>query len=66
MTDFFVRFVNSLDPNESGATDWPEYTVADTQMLVFQEGATPLTVIKDTFRKEAMDFLMELSLAEPL
>ena len=76
MTDFFVRFVNTLDPNDSsnakGATargpafHWPAYTAQAPQLLAFQEGATPLAVIQDTFRKEAIDFVMELSLAQPL
>ena len=70
MTDFLVRFVNTLDPNdptrESGSVDWPAYTQEDPQLLVFQEGPTTLATIPDTFRKEAMDFVMQLSLSQPL
>ena len=70
MTDFLVRFVNTLDPNDPnakhGAVQWPAYTAEAPQLLAFQEGATPLAVIEDTFRKEAMDFVLQLSLAHPL
>ena len=66
MTDFLVRFVNTLDPNGGPEIDWPAYTTRSPQLLAFVEGKTPLAVIPDTFRKEAMDFLTQLSLAEPL
>ena len=66
MTDFLVRFVNTLDPNGGPQIEWPAYTPQSPQLLAFVEGETPLQVIPDTFRKEAMDFVTELSLAEPL
>ena len=71
MTDFLIRFVSTLDPNDystinNGTVTWPEYTSENPRLLAFQRGDTPLAVIPDTFRKEAMDFVMELSLAQPL
>ncbi|TBU61508.1 carotenoid ester lipase precursor [Dichomitus squalens] len=66
MTDFLVRFVNTLDPNGNPEIDWPEYTTESPQLLAFVEGGRNLTIVPDTFRKEGMDFVMQLSLVEPL
>ncbi len=66
MTDLLVRFVNTLDPNGGPEIHWPEYSAGSPQLLAFVDGAPDLTIIPDTFRKEAMDFVMQLSLAEPL
>ncbi len=66
MTNFLVRFVNTLDPNGGPEVHWPVYTAVTPQLLAFMEGKTPLSVIPDTFRKEAMEFVANLSLAEPL
>ena len=66
MTDFLVRFVNTLDPNSGPQIHWPEYNPEAPQLLAFVEGTPNLTIIPDTFRKEAMDFVMQLSLTEPL
>ena len=69
MTDFLVRFVNTLDhndPNANGTVSWPEYTPESPRLLAFQEGETQLAVIPDTFRKEGMNLLTKLSLAHPL
>ena len=71
MTDFLVRFVNNLDPNDySNATDdtvsWPKYTPEDPRLLAFQDGDSPLTIIPDTFREEAILFLEHLSFMYPM
>nr|VWP00041.1 Putative peptide synthase/polyketide synthase [Ganoderma boninense] len=65
MTDFLVRFVNTFDPNGGPQIHWPEYSPDAPQSLAFVEGTPDLTIIADTFRKEATDFLTQLSLAEP-
>ncbi|TFK87018.1 carotenoid ester lipase precursor [Polyporus arcularius HHB13444] len=66
MTDFLVRFVNTLDPNGGPQIHWPAYTPQSPQLLAFVEGNTPLTVIPDTFREEAMTFVTKLSQEQPL
>ena len=66
MTDFLVRFVNTLDPNGGPEIHWPEYSPEAPQLLAFVEGTPNLTIIFDTFRKEAMDFVTQLGLAQPL
>ncbi|KAI9063823.1 alpha/beta-hydrolase [Trametes sanguinea] len=67
MADFLIRFVNTLDPNGGGPeTNWPAYDLEAPQMLAFIEGAKPLEVVPDTFRKEAMEYLAFLGLVYPV
>ncbi|KAH9908241.1 carotenoid ester lipase precursor [Epithele typhae] len=68
LADFFVRFVNTLDPSGDGALDWPVYTTAAPLVIALQEGAgvPPLALVKDTFRREATAFVTQLGLAHPL
>ena len=66
MTDFFVRFVNTLDPNGPGLLVWPQYSVESLEIMVFQDGAVPLVLDNDTYRAEGMAFLTELELVDPL
>ncbi|OJT15041.1 Lipase 1 [Trametes pubescens] len=66
MTDFLVRFVHTLDPNGGGQeVHWPAYTAESPQLLLFANGKKPLEIIPDTFRKEANEFLIQLSLEQP-
>lgn len=65
MTDFLVRFVHTLDPNGGTEIHWPAYTSESPRLLAFVDGETSLEVIPDTFRKDAMDFVTQLSLAQP-
>ncbi|KAI0628174.1 Alpha/Beta hydrolase protein [Trametes polyzona] len=61
MTDFLIRFVATLDPNDCNDscvppdTYWPAYTPESPQMLVFKDGKKTLKVVNDTFREEAID-----------
>ncbi|EIW58851.1 carotenoid ester lipase precursor [Trametes versicolor FP-101664 SS1] len=65
MTDFLVRFVDTLDPNGGEGVHWPAYTAESPQLLVFANGKESLAVIPDTFRKEANEFLIQLGLEQP-
>ena len=67
MTDFLVRFVNTLDPNGGGAPEWPRYTPDAPLLLTVNDGVPEMTVnlTRDDFREEAMAYLTELTLAEP-
>lgn len=65
MTDFLVRFVDTLDPNGGEGMHWPAYTAESPQLLVFANGKESLEVIPDTFRKEANEFLIQLGLEQP-
>ncbi|OJT08565.1 Lipase 1 [Trametes pubescens] len=65
MTDFLVRFVHTLDPNGGQEPHWPAYTAESPQLLLFANGQKSLEIIPDTFRKEANEFLIQLSLEQP-
>jgi len=66
MASYLVRFVSNLDPN--GGTDlyWPQYTTADPNMLAFLDGLIPQALTQDTYRVEAIAFVMNVSLAYPV
>ena len=70
LTDFFVRFVNTLDPNnptDENVLPWPEYAAGEEpQVLALLDGNTSLRIVSDTFRKAPIDFVQKLSLLEPL
>lgn len=70
LTDYLVRFVATLDPNDytnSSAIRWPAYNTTDVpEYLLLLDSATSMEVKKDTFREEAISFLTDLCLAEPL
>ncbi|KAH9855287.1 carotenoid ester lipase precursor [Lenzites betulinus] len=66
MTDFLVRFVNTLDPNGGPEIHWPAYTQKSPQLLAFVEEEPRLKLISDTFRQQPMDFLTQLGIAQPI
>jgi len=81
LTDYFVRFVAHLDPNGNTQVFWPKYTNKGRELLTLfdrstapvetgqetlGEGATlPVAVTQDTFRKEAIDFVVQLLVSNP-
>ena len=66
MIDYVVHFVNHFDPNGKNLTAWPKYTPTNPTMLTLIEGPTPIVLTNDTYRKEAMEYLTELSLQYPM
>lgn len=66
MAVYLINFVNKLDPNAAGLLSWPKYTSSSPQLLTFLDGLIPLEISEDTYRRDAMNFLTELSLAMPL
>ncbi|KAI9063824.1 carotenoid ester lipase [Trametes sanguinea] len=66
MADFLIRFVNTLDPNGGPEINWPAYTPETPELLAFIDGEKPLEITPDTFRKEAMEYLMFLGLVHPV
>ncbi|KIY62880.1 alpha/beta-hydrolase, partial [Cylindrobasidium torrendii FP15055 ss-10] len=53
LAEYVIHFVNNLDPNGGNSPAWPRWTSAGAQMLAFSD--TGVTVIKDTYRQEAME-----------
>ena len=65
MTDFFVRFVNDLDPNGESGVQWPTYNTSTRSTLQFNDGHTPLSIVVDNERRKGTDELLSLSLRFP-
>ncbi|KXN87213.1 Lipase 1 [Leucoagaricus sp. SymC.cos] len=66
LTNYLINFVIKLDPNGLGLPPWPKYTTSSPQMLTFWDGFVPTTITQDTFRREGIDFITNVSLAHPL
>ncbi|KAF9487790.1 lipase [Pleurotus eryngii] len=68
MGDYLINFVNNLDPNGQGrGINWPKYTTTTPNLVTFNDDLTfPMTITQDTFRKDAINFLTEVTLANPL
>ncbi|KAL4263269.1 Carboxylic ester hydrolase [Pleurotus pulmonarius] len=65
--DYLINFVNNLDPNGPGrGIPWPKYTTSSPNFVTFNDNLFPVTITQDTFRKDAIDFLTEVTLANPL
>ncbi|EKM78357.1 hypothetical protein AGABI1DRAFT_75927 [Agaricus bisporus var. burnettii JB137-S8] len=64
LQDYIIRFTVTLDPNSKGlfSFKWPKYTTQDPKQLIFLDGLIPQVVGEDTYRKEAMEYLMQLTL----
>lgn len=66
MTDYFIRFVNNLDPNGGTDVHWPRYDTTSRATLDFSEGDVPLSVTADDKRLDGMNEVTTLSLRFPL
>lgn len=69
MRDYVINFVVFLNPNGRTVLSWPKYdTSSAPKQLVFQDGLfkPPLAIINDDYRKEGMDYLTSVTLANPL
>ena len=74
-TDYFIRFVATLDPNDgpSSGSDanktvlqWPRYDRDARQMLRVMEGEEVIKIGRDDAREEAMEAVAALSLKYPV
>ncbi|KAF4589932.1 hypothetical protein EYR40_009681 [Pleurotus pulmonarius] len=66
--DYLINFVNKLDPNGQGrGINWPKYTTSSPNLVTFNDNLLfPVTITQDTFRKDAINFLTGVTLANPL
>ena len=62
MTDYYVNFVNHLNPNGPSVLAWPQYNTSTSSIIMYQDGATPLAVGQDNYRADALAYLGELRL----
>ena len=67
ITEYFVRFVNTLDPNtKHGGVRWPVYNPTDRAALTFSDNTSqPIRVTKDVERLLGMLEVADLSLEFP-
>ncbi|KAH8079812.1 carotenoid ester lipase precursor [Cristinia sonorae] len=66
LTDYFVRFVNHLDPNGPDDLFWPQYDARTARLLTLVDGVRTQLVREDTYRKEGMGLLVRLLREHPL
>ena len=65
--DALIHFVTALDPNGVDAKfTWPKWTVESPQMVSFNDGEMPLSIIEDTYRKEEMETISKVCSRNPL
>ena len=65
MTEYFVRFVRSLNPNARTGVQWPRFNSLFRWQLEFVDGKKPLTVGLDIQRLLPMIEVASLSLRFP-
>jgi acetylcholinesterase len=65
LTDYLIYFVTNLNPNGGSLPNWPEYTTSSPQMLTFYAGV-PTNLTQDTYRAEAISYLTNISISNPL
>ncbi|RPD58751.1 carotenoid ester lipase precursor [Lentinus tigrinus ALCF2SS1-6] len=65
MTDYFIHFVNHLDPSSASGVQWPRYNSSARLTLQFNDGNVPLNVTVDNARLAGTSMLASLSLRFP-
>ena len=66
MADYFIRFVNHLDPNPATGVQWPLYNTSTRSTLQFNDGSVPLNITADNQRLAGTQELTSLALRFPL
>ncbi|TFK60177.1 carotenoid ester lipase precursor [Pluteus cervinus] len=68
LLDYLIRFVVNLNPNGNPLTtyQWPKYSNDQPQMMTFSDGLIPLTIENDDFREDGINFMMRVTLSNPL
>ncbi|KAF9779512.1 Alpha/Beta hydrolase protein [Thelephora terrestris] len=67
MADYFIRFINTLDPNGSSSpraqVEWPTYDTENLRLLTFLPDYNEPSVIvtDDNFRKEQIELFVEMA-----
>lgn len=64
LRDYVINFATTLTPAGSA---WPKWTTSSPNLLLLQDDIfQPDTIVKDTYRADAMNTLTALSLKYPL
>ncbi|TFK70539.1 carotenoid ester lipase precursor [Pluteus cervinus] len=64
LRDYIINFATKLDPNGKDGNgkplvQWPKYSNWAPSMLTFLDGPVPVTITKDDFRKDAINYMMD-------
>ncbi|OAX38437.1 alpha beta-hydrolase [Rhizopogon vinicolor AM-OR11-026] len=62
MASYLVRFVTNLDPNGSGTLAWPKWTTSAPNLLTFLDGLIPQEITQDTYRADAIAYMINVNL----
>ncbi|OAX31729.1 hypothetical protein K503DRAFT_703260, partial [Rhizopogon vinicolor AM-OR11-026] len=62
LASYLVRFVTNLDPNGSGTLAWPKWTTSSPNLLTFLDGLITQQITQDTYRAEAIAFMINVNL----
>lgn len=62
LSDYFINFVNTLDPNSAEVLEWPRYSSGLPALLTLTDQIADISVSADTFREEQIEFLNQLAL----
>ncbi|KAG0704092.1 Alpha/Beta hydrolase protein [Suillus ampliporus] len=65
MTSRLVYFVANLDPNGGVDLEWPKWNSSSPYLLTFLDGLVPQVLTSDTYRAEAISYLIEMNLNYP-
>ncbi|KAF8964270.1 Alpha/Beta hydrolase protein [Flammula alnicola] len=66
MGDHLIRFANNLNPNPTSGYQWPQYTLTDRKIAAYLDGLIPLATTQDTYRADAMSYLTQVTLENPV
>ncbi|KAG0696092.1 Alpha/Beta hydrolase protein [Suillus ampliporus] len=66
MASRLVRFVTNLDPNSVGDHEWPMWNLSSPNLLTLHGGWIPRDITQDTYRAEAMAYMMTVDLQNPI
>ncbi|KAF8955264.1 carotenoid ester lipase [Flammula alnicola] len=66
MGDHLIRFANNLNPNPTSGYQWPQYTLTDRKIATYLDGLIPLATTQDTYRADAMSYLTQVTLENPV
>ncbi|OJA14825.1 hypothetical protein AZE42_11599 [Rhizopogon vesiculosus] len=66
MASYLVRFVTNLDPNGSGDLAWPMWTTHSPNLFTFLDGSIPQQIAQDTYRADAIAYMINMTLQYPI
>ncbi|KAI9443552.1 carotenoid ester lipase precursor [Lactarius indigo] len=70
LRDNIIWFTNNLDPNgkigQGPEVTWPQWDPLNPKALVFRDGLQPRVIIDDNYRTDALMFMRNISLLNPI